>query len=233
MHYCGFTIEWNYENVYVDISMPKYIPALLQKLQHPKPAKPQYAPHPWVVPAYGQHIQMATVDESKKIDSKGIQHVQSIVGLLLYQSRELGSTTMVALNELGREQARATEKTRDGCDMLLDYVTTYPTPKILFYASDMILHVDSDAAYLVQPNARSRYARYYYLGSKNSTNNRLNGAVLVICRSIRNVVASATEAETGGLFGNGQEIIPIRRELDALDHPQPPTPVKNRQHRFR
>ena len=80
MHYCGFTIEWNYKKGYVDISMPKYIPALLQKLQHPKSAKPQYAPHLWVVPAYGQHIQMATVDESKKIDNKGIRHVQSSVG---------------------------------------------------------------------------------------------------------------------------------------------------------
>ena len=59
---------------------------------------------------------------------------------------------MVALNELGGEQARATEKTRDGCNMLLDYVTTYPNPKICFYASDMILHVNSDTTYLVQPN---------------------------------------------------------------------------------
>ena len=64
MHYCGFKIEWNYEKGYVGISMPKYIPALLKKLQHPKPAKPQYAPYPWVVPAYRQRIQMATVDES-------------------------------------------------------------------------------------------------------------------------------------------------------------------------
>ena len=79
--------------------------------------------------------------------------MQSIVGSLLYQTRSLDSTTMVALNELGGEQARATEQTRDGCDMLLDYVTTYPNPKIRFYASDMIFHVDSDAAYLVQPNA--------------------------------------------------------------------------------
>ena len=60
--------------------MPKYIPALLQKSQHLESAKPQYAPHLWVVPAYGQHIQMATVDESKKIDNKGIQPVQSSVG---------------------------------------------------------------------------------------------------------------------------------------------------------
>ena len=135
--------------------------------------------------------------------------MQYIVGSLLYQSRALDSATMVALNELGGEQARATEKTRYGCDMLLYYVTTYPNPKIRSYARGMILHVDSDAAYLVQPNARSRYTGYYYLGSQNSTNNTLNGAVLVICRTIRNVVASAAEAETGGLFGNGQEIIPI------------------------
>ena len=80
--------------------------------------------------------------------------------------------------------------------MLLDYVTTYPNPKIRFYDSDMILHVESNAAYLVQPNARSLYAGYYYLGSQNSTNNTLNGDVLVICRTIRNVVASAAEAET-------------------------------------
>jgi endonuclease I len=53
-HYCGFTIDWNYKKGYVDISMSKYIPELLRKLQHPKPTKPQYAPHLWVVPAYGQ-----------------------------------------------------------------------------------------------------------------------------------------------------------------------------------
>ena len=75
MHYCGFTIEWNYEKGYVDISMPKYIPALLRKLQHPKPAKLQYDPYLWVVLAYDQRIPMATIDESKKLDSKGIRRV--------------------------------------------------------------------------------------------------------------------------------------------------------------
>ena len=44
-----------------------------KKLQHPKPTKPQFAPHLWVVPAYGQTIQMAPVDESKKLDTKGIR----------------------------------------------------------------------------------------------------------------------------------------------------------------
>ena len=82
--------------------------------------------------------------------------MKSSVGSLLYQSRALDSTTMVALNKIGGEQARATEKTRDGCDMLLNYVTTYPNPKIRFYASDMVFHGDSDAAYLAQTNALSQ-----------------------------------------------------------------------------
>ena len=46
----------------------------------------------------------------KKIDIKVVRRVQLIVGSLLYQSRAIDSTTMVALNALGGEQARATEK---------------------------------------------------------------------------------------------------------------------------
>ena len=110
MHYCGFTIEWNYEKGYVKISMPKYIPALLQKLQHPKPTKPQCAPHPWFVPAYGQRIQMATVDEYTKLDSKGIRRVQSIVGFLLYQSRALDSTKWLLSTNLEANKLEPQEK---------------------------------------------------------------------------------------------------------------------------
>ena len=40
------------------------------------------------------------------------------------------------------------------------------------------------------------------------------------------MVASAAEAETAGLFYNGQEIVLLRRILRALGHPQPPTPLQ-------
>ena len=45
----------------------------------------------------------------------------------------------------------------------MDYLHTYPNAYIRFYASDMILHVDSDAAYLVAPKARSRIAGCFHL----------------------------------------------------------------------
>ena len=43
---------------------------------------------------------------------------------------------------------------------------------------------------------------------------------------MRHVVASDTEAEIRGLFHNSQTSIPIRVILEALGHPQPPTPIK-------
>ena len=50
----------------------------------------------------------------------------------------------------------------------MDYVYTNPDVYIRFYASDMILNIDSDAAYLVAPKSRSRVAGYFYLSNKST-----------------------------------------------------------------
>ena len=39
-------------------------------------------------------------------------------------------------------------------------------------------------------------------------------------------MASAAEAELGGLFLNCQEAVPVRITLEEMGHPQPPTPVQ-------
>jgi hypothetical protein len=54
--YCGITLHWDYLQRHVDLSMPGYITAMLHKYQHPPSNRPQYAPHTWTEPAYGQHI---------------------------------------------------------------------------------------------------------------------------------------------------------------------------------
>ena len=92
----------------------------------------------------------------------------------------------------------------------------------------MLLTVDTDAAYLVMPKARSRIAGYFYLGNAPSSipHPTLNGAILIECRTLRHVVASAAEAEVGGLFHNAQTAIPLRNMLINLGHAQPPTPIK-------
>ena len=167
-------------------------------------------------------------DTSPLLDKAGIKYVEQVTGSLLYYGRALDGTTLPALNTIASEQATPTKKTEQKCKRLLDYVATYPNAFIRYYASNMILHVDSDAAYNVMPKARSRIAGYYYLSGKPNTTqqNQFNGPLLIECKIIRHVVASAAEAEIGGLFHNAQTSIPIRVMLEALCHPQPPTPIK-------
>ena len=133
-----------------------------------------------------------------------------------------------ALNEISCTQAKPTQYTRDECQQLMDYAATYPNVYVRYRASDMILNIDSDAAYLVLPNSKSRIAGYFQLNDDPQRVNHpeVNGAILIECRTLKNVVSSAAEAETGGVFHNAKTAIPIRHILTQLGHKQPPTPLK-------
>ena len=95
------------------------------------------------------------------LDKKETTHIQSIVGNFLYYGRALDSTILPALNEIGLQQSQPTQQTKEKCLQLMDYLATYPNVFIRYHASDMKLHVDTDAAYLVLPEARSQIAGYY------------------------------------------------------------------------
>ena len=92
----------------------------------------------------------------------------------------------------------------------------------------MILHVDSDAAYLVLPRVRSRLAGHFFLSASPSIIRVVppNGPILTECKTICHVVSSAAEAETAGLFHNAPQARPIRYILHQLGHSLPPTPIK-------
>ena len=88
----------------------------------------------------------------------------------------------------------------------------------------MILHVDSDAVFLVVPKARSCVAGFDYCGdncfNKSTTPySVLDGPIHIECKTLKHVVASAAEAETGGLFHVCQKVIQLRRMLIAMGHP--------------
>ena len=52
-------------------------------------------------------------------------------------------------------QSKPTQATKNKVHHRLDYLSTHPTFVVTYKASDMILHVDSDASYLVEPEAKS------------------------------------------------------------------------------
>jgi hypothetical protein len=139
---------------------------------------------------------------------------------------------LVALGSLAEEQTKGTANTAKAVSQLLDYAATHPDASIRYSASGMILHLDSDASYLSLPKACSRAGGFYHLSARSNNPTKaptqtppLNGPVHILCNKLRNVMASAAEAEVGALFVNGQEAAFMRQTLQDLGHPQPPTPM--------
>eukprot|EP00957_Ditylum_brightwellii_P093196 7096372-Ditylum_brightwellii.AAC.1 len=114
--------------------------------------------------------------------------------------------------------------------MLMDYLATYPNTVLHFFAGNMQLYVDSDAAYLVVNCAKSRIAGYFYCTSNphalNYNKTPHNAPILIERRTLKHVVCSAEEAECGTLFHNSQTAMDLRNLLEAIGHPQQLTKIK-------
>ena len=80
----------------------------------------------------------------------------------------------------------------------------------------MILHCDSNAAYLVEKKARNKAGGYYYLSSNK--NPILNGAIYCEYCIIDVVMSSAVESEVGTIFYNARNIMPMRITIEELGH---------------
>jgi hypothetical protein len=91
--YCGLTLECDYKNRTVDLSMPVYIKAALHKYQHAAPARPEHAPHTWNPPIYGaktQYVEDETT--SPALSAKDVNKLQQLTGTLLYYARAIDPT---------------------------------------------------------------------------------------------------------------------------------------------
>jgi hypothetical protein len=155
--YCGLTLEWDYNNKTVDLSMPGYIKAALYKYQHAAPTLPEHAPHKWNPQVYGANAQYVEDDNnSPALSAKNVNKLQQLMGTLLYYSRTVDPTLIMPINVLESEQTEATSDTADKVIKLLNHCTTHPETKIRYHASDMILCIHSDASYLSEKEAKIR-----------------------------------------------------------------------------
>eukprot|EP00804_Cyclotella_cryptica_P004967 CCRYP_014094-RA/>CCRYP_014094-RA protein AED:0.12 eAED:0.01 QI:0/0/0/1/1/1/2/0/1245 len=226
--YCGITLNWDYENRTLDISLPGYIKNVLQRFEHKTPAKPQNCPFQPNPHKYGKDAQdPLSPDTSVRPDLTGTRRVQQVVGALLFYAQAVHNTLLPGLSAIASEQPQATTLTMDRCRQMLEYCASNPDAKVRFRTSDMILNIHSDASYLSATRAPSQVAGYYFLGSipTDDAPIKLNGAILVFCGILKFVVASAAEAELGALFLNCKEGKLQFLILEELGHPQPPTPI--------
>jgi hypothetical protein len=226
--YCGFTLDWDYEKHTADLSMPGYIKSALHKYQHPAPAHPEHAPHTWNPPIYGAKTQfVAYKTSSPALSDKDVNKLQQLTGTELYYARAVDPTLIMPINVLASEQSNATEVTTYQVITLLNYCNTHPETKIRYHASDMILHIHSDASYLSENESKSNASGFIYTGSNAKTDKNLtNGAILIISKVLKHVMLSAAEAEIGAVFINAKEGAVLRTTLEELGHRHPPTPME-------
>jgi hypothetical protein len=232
--YIGLTLKWDYQNRTVIKSMPGYIQRALLRFEHPLPHRREDSPHEWSAPVYGARQQYAKTDDSAEADAADKLRIQEVLGTLLYYGRAIDCTLLAAIGSIACQQAQPTRRTVDAIVRLLNYVASNPNGSVKYIASDMILWVESDASYLSESKARSRFAGFHYLSSQPHPDRPpqpddppppLNGAINVPSKILREIVSSAGEAELAGLFYNGKEAVPERTTLEELGHPQPPTPM--------
>jgi hypothetical protein len=222
--YVGISLEWKYDTRELFCSMDEYVETALKEFQHAIPKQHYRAPSKAKTPDYGAKVQYVTDDTSPALPIQKIRHIQKVIGKFLFLARALDNTLLHSLNEIACAASSGTEATLEAATYLLNYIACNQKPKIRFRASDMILQVDSDAAFQVCPKARSRAGGYLYLGSRDNT--QFNAPIHVLAKVIKTVMGSAAEAEVAALHMNAQEAIPIRHCLEELGHPQPPTRLR-------
>jgi hypothetical protein len=187
---CGLTLDWHFNDGCVDVSMPGCVPRALKWFEHPPPRQPQHAPYKWWL-AQGSGSgkpQTATIEsQATPLAPDGTTHTQQFRGTFLHCSNN-DCCILPALNEISSQQSAPTTDTNDSSNWPMDCPRTHPNAIIRFHASDMILKTTVDAACLV---SRSRAAAHCHLGWQND--DRVNGAIDVPCKTIKNVVSSASE----------------------------------------
>ena len=110
--YLGITMDLDYTNHQVHLSMPECVERALARFDHPVPPKPQYQPHQHTIPMYGATVQYTKLeDTSRRLFPAEKKFIQQVIGVFLYYGCAVDSTMLTALSAITSAQAKPTEET--------------------------------------------------------------------------------------------------------------------------
>ena len=222
--YIGITMQYDKVKKTIKLSMPGYVEKALKRFNctHLRGVD---SPMIYVPPTYGAHQQEIFPDKpSQPLSPDQLQELQEIVGVFLYYARAVDPLMLTAINKIGSRQSKATTLIRAEIDRFLQYATKWPNSVLCIKASNMKLHVHSDASYLSELDARSRAGAFLYLGD-HEDGTVPNAPVSYLSVIISSVVDSATAAEYAALFIAAQNATPIRTALGKLGYLQDVTEI--------
>ena len=220
-------IDHNEQQGTIAISMPNYIAKAIRRFNIGDLTKKYNSPGRCNGKTYGAQVQTTEIDRTEPINEERRKVIQQIVGVILFYARAIDYTMLVEVNKLSSKQAKPTVQVEEDAVQILRYAATWPTASLVYKKSDMKLRIHSDASYNSEPIARSRAGGYFDLISEDNDpyTEPVNGGILAVSALLDVVVASAGEAELGGLFINAQHGEIIRATLKDLGYPQHVTPI--------
>jgi hypothetical protein len=141
--YLAMTLNWDYIHSTVDISMPGYIAKALEPFQHTPTRRA------WYKPVYGTHPQLTSpVDDTALLPQYALTCMQEITGTLLLYAHAIDFKMLVALGTIASNQSKGTHATAQALTQLFNYAAAHPDATFRYAASDMYLHIHSNASYL-------------------------------------------------------------------------------------
>ena len=129
---------------------------------------------------------------------------------------------LVALNLIAQSQSNPTQHTAQLCYHLLDHCAMYPNVGLaltkmiwsltftLMYHT-LLLHMQKGESVDIFFSHQILQKKTYY------------APIHIECKTLRHVLTSSAECETGAIFHNTQTAIHTRYMLQQLGHSQPPT----------
>jgi hypothetical protein len=124
--FCGITLDWDYAERHVTLSMPGYVQAALEEFKHPLPAPIEHQPYPHNSPQYGVTLQLTDpADTSPLLDAEGNKQLQQLTGKFLYYAWAVDNIMLVALSALALQQTKGTTKTAAAAIKFLNCCATH------------------------------------------------------------------------------------------------------------
>ena len=151
---CTVALHWNgiLNREMLVFSCPVISRRSLLNMSTVRQNEPNIAPISQILSSikYGKNSDKITLlAESPLPNASDDTFVQQVLGSFLYYARVIDLTTLHVLSAIALDQVNPTESTRRHIHQLLDYMHTTPNTVMHLYASDIILHVRSDASYML------------------------------------------------------------------------------------
>ena len=111
--YIKLTLDSDYGNQYVQLSMPGYIAKAIERFQVELPQRRQDSPYPHHHPVYGAKAQyVPDSDTLPLLDAEGKKYIQAVTGTFLYYAWAVGPTILVAVSAITTQQSAPTQETK-------------------------------------------------------------------------------------------------------------------------